>query len=1238
MNRHSLSIACLLAAPLSLAAASPDVHGALGRLPLRFETAADGRLVAREGPYSLTVEAGRTTVTVTNRGNRRSASVTTKLAGAEPTSRPVGADPLAAKASYLLGSDPAGWRSGAPLFSRAVYRGVYRGIDLVFHGDAGSLEYDFVVQPGASARRIALDVSGASALRLEPDGTLSIATQAGEIRWKKPEVYQWKDGVRQPVAGAFTVHGHRVAFAIGAYDHARELIIDPTLTYATYLGGNDNEGSRGVAVDGSGNFYVTGFTYSLNLPHVTGTSFQSSFHGGGLFTDVGGDAFVAKYTPAGALVYVTYLGGSGDDGGEAITVDSAGNAYVTGFTNSADFPTILGSFQTKFGGAGFGGGTGDFEPLGDAFVAKLNPAGTALLYSTYLGGSSDDQGTAIAVDSSGNAYVGGATLSTNFPHINAYQAAFAGAGGSPPFCCGSNAPFVAFGDGFITKLNPTGTGVVFSTYFGGELDDAVTALALDNSGNVYVGGNTLSTKFPVLNAYQSKYGGAASASAQPVIAAGDGFVAKFDSTGKLLYSTYLGGSGDDGVLGLAVDPTGAAYVTGFTSSSNFPVSATAAQKNFGGPATITGSRGFVWGDAFVAKLAPSGSSLAWATYLGGNQDDAGMAIAVDSGGNAIVGGFANSTNLPVTTNAQQSAFGGNGPAGFTDPTGDAFLAKVSADGTTFLYLSYYGGSSSDAITALALDAQGDVIVAGATTSTNLPITIATAAQKAFGGQSSVTTTETMGDAFVAVFSGIATVAAAGPVITSVLNAGSYTASLAPGSAAAAFGTNLPTSATAGALVGAQAAQVLLVTATQWSVAIPYNAATGSSSVTIGTSAAFPITLAKYAPALFSADGSGQGTVVAQRVLGSGTPTVSTAAPAIPGDTIILYATGLGAIDASGNTNPLPTVTVGSQHVTVATAVAVTANPGTYQVTIQLPCTTPSGSLPVVLSIGGANSQSLTLPVGSPTGVTITNVVSGASYGLKGDGSGAIMPGFSGQVITPVQTGSFVTITGQCLSTSTRNWLPPDFVGLGNGLPLSLDGVSVTIDGKPAAVSYISPTQVNVQAPTDSALGPVQVVVKNSSGTANNGTATLQAYAPAFFPFVQPGGASTTAPLYVVAVNNSDGTFTAPVNYYGAGVLSRPAKPGEYVQLWGTGFGPTNPAVQAGQLAPGPPYATLSNATQLQISIGGVPATVSQGYLPYAGDYQINVTIPQLSDGDWLIVATINGVISSQPGIKIPIKN
>ncbi|HEX3743155.1 MAG TPA: SBBP repeat-containing protein [Bryobacteraceae bacterium] len=392
-------------------AAVPGVQTALLRAPLAFEKSADGAMVARQGPYSLTVANGRTTVTVADRKQGRAASVTTTLAGASSNSQPEGQDPLAAKVNYFLGADPAGWRTGAPLFTRAVEHGVYHGIDLMFHGENGALEYDFLVRPGANASRIALDISGASAVRIDSDGALVIATAAGEIRWKKPEVYQMTDGRRESVAGAFALRGKRVSFALGQYDRARELVIDPTLSYATYIGGNDNEGGRGVAVDGSGNIYVAGFSFSMNLATTSG-AFQTAWHGGNSYGDVGGDAFVAKYTPAGALAYLTFLGGSADDSATAIAVDSQGNAYVTGFAASSNFPTVNGSAQTKFGGAGTGG---YFIAFGDAFISKLNPSGSALVYSTFLGGKDDDEGASIAVDSSGNAYVVGATLSSNFP-------------------------------------------------------------------------------------------------------------------------------------------------------------------------------------------------------------------------------------------------------------------------------------------------------------------------------------------------------------------------------------------------------------------------------------------------------------------------------------------------------------------------------------------------------------------------------------------------------------------------------------------------------------------------------------------------------------------------------------------------------------------------------------------------------------------------------------------------------
>jgi uncharacterized protein (TIGR03437 family) len=1189
MLRQSISLSYLIL-PLLLSAAPSGVKNTLAHLPLRFETAADGTLISRQGQFALAVKPGQTTVTVADRAHHKAASVTAQLKGANRQSRPVGEDPLAAKASYFLGSDPANWRSGATLFTRAVEHDVYRGVDLVFHGDAGALEYDFVVHPGADTRQIAFDISGASAVRVDFDGALAIATEAGEIRWKKPEVYQWKNGARQTVAGAFALHGQRVTFSLGAYDRGSDLVIDPTLAYGTYLGGNDNEGARGVAVDASGNIYVAGFTFSMNFP-VTSGALQTAWHGGNYYGDIGGDAFVAKYTSAGALSYLTYLGGSADDSATAIAVDGSGNAYVTGFAASTNFPTTSGAFQKTFGGAGIGA---YYIPFGDAFVAKLNPTGSALVYSTFLGGKDDDEGTGIAVDTAGNAYIVGATLSSNFPTASPYQPTYGGFGGSPQLCSGCNGSFITFGDAFVTKLNAAGSAVVFSTFLGGSLDDTATSVAVDGSGNVYVGGSTVSTNFPTLNGFQTKSAGAANGNSQPVITIGDGFVAKFDGTGKLQYSSYLGGNADDAVMGVAVDSTGAAYVTGFTSSPNFPVTASAAQKSFGGPAGVTGDRGFVWGDAFVAKVASNGGSLAWATYLGGNQDDSGMAIALDAGGNVIVGGFSSSTNLAVTSNAQQKTFAGDGSGGtFTDPTGDGFLAQLSADGSTLKYLSYYGGNSSDAITSVAVDGQANIIVAGASTSTNLPVT-SSAAQKAFGGQSSDTPTETMGDAFMAIFSGVAATGGTTgtPTITAIVNAASSQGGFAPGSLVMISGANLPAAST-GATVGSQAASVVTATSTSWTVAIPYTATIGSTTIQIG-SASFPITLAQYAPALFVGDAS-QNIVQAQRVLSGSTPAVTAAAPAFPGDTVNIFATGLGAIDSGGHPSPLAAVTVGPNQVSVFNVVAQTSNPGTYVVTIQVPPSTTAGNQAIVLSIGGKTSQSLVVPIGTITGLTISNVENGASY----------LPGFS--------QGSWTTITGGNLSGSTRIWAGSDFNG--TALPTQLDQVSVTIDNKPAFVYFISPTQINVLAPADATTGPVPVQVTYNGQKSNIVSASESSFSPALFMFSPQGS------KYVAAVRYPDGQYIGPTSLYTG--LTIPAKAGDIIELYGTGFGPTNPPTDFSQTFGGAP-ATVNTVTA---TIGGVPATVGFAGLVAPGEYQFNITVPTVPSGDNLIVLKVNGIIT-----------
>ncbi len=1169
--------------PLWLLPASPapEVSTRL-HLPLRFESTADGKLAAQEGPFRLLVETGRTTITVAD-GKGKTASVVTTLAGGDPSAHPSGDDAFDARANYLIGSDPAQWRTNVPFYRRAIYRGIYPGVDLVFHGAGDALEYDFVVQPGASPKPIALDISGAEGLRVDADGSLVIATSAGDIRWKKPEVYQTLDGARRRVDGAFALRGRRVTFRLGAYDRSRQLVIDPTLVYATYQGGSLNDSSRAVAVDSNGNIYIAGYAFSMNLPH-TGGSYQPSYKGGSASGDYGGDAFVAKYNSSGSIIYVTYLGGSGDDIAAGIAVDSSGNAYVTGVTMSTDFPTTAGAFQTKFGGSN----PNDYSGAsGDAFVTKLNSTGTVLMYSTYLGGNSSDIGAAIAVDSAGNAYIGGSTLSTNFPIQNAAQATFGGTGGNPPLCSGCHGPLINSGDGFVAKLNPGGTALLWSTYVGGSFDDSVMALALDSSNAVYVGGATLSSNFPTKNAFQSKYGGTLGANVQPVILMGDGFVTKYDANGNMVYSTYIGGSGDDAVQGIAVDSSGAAYVAGFTSSANL-APASVLYGSFHGPAALTGQRGFVWGDAFAAKLAPSGSSLVYAIYVGGSQDDAAFAIAVDGSGEAIIGGFANSTDMQLSPDAIQSKFGGT-RAGqfFTDDTGDAFLAKIRADGTAVLYNSYYGGSFDDAITGLAIGSNNNVVAVGSTTSRNLPVT-SNAAQANFGGEDPNTTTEVLGDAFMAIFSGIASSSTTS--VSAIVNGATLTAPIAPGTAVDVFGSNLPASASAGAQILGQSLTVIYASTTQWSVIIPSTLAPGTYTLQIGTNN-IPITLVQYAPGLFSLGNTGA--VVALK----GNAAVSSTNPALPGDAITLDATGLGATNAAGAVTAPVTVTLGSAQITASSVTAAASSPGTYNVTFTVPAGTAAGNPKVSITIGGQTSNALTLPVGSVVsiGPTITAVQNGASF-----------------VNGSFPVNAYMTIVGNNLAAPGVADVWSNFIVNGN-LPTQFDGVSVTVGGQPAYVEYVSPGQINVVAP-NIAPGPVSVVVKNSLGVSPAFQANAAAYQPAFFQYTPPG----TSSVYAIATH-LDFTYAIP------GAV--PAKPGEVIILWGMGFGPTTPPMPVGVELPPTGF---SAATLPTVTIGGQNANVIAAAMApgYASLYQVAVTVPAgLANGDYPIVATVGGASS-----------
>lgn len=1033
-------------------------------VPLAFEGRPDGQLISRQGPYEVTLAAGRITLNVADAAGRRGA-VTSTLLGADPDVRPEGTEQLAGRANYIVGNDQAQWRTGIPLFGRAIYRGLYPGVDLVFHGTARAMEYDFVVKPGASARPIAFEISGASALRLEADGTLAMATPAGEIRWHKPEVYQTADGVRREVAGRFVRHGSRVTFALGSYDHSRTLIIDPTvavttLGYASYFGGSSDDAARGVAVDASGNFYITGFSSSNNLP-VTKGAFQTAYHGGTAGPEASGDAFVAKFTAAGALAYVTYIGGSMNDVGSAIAVDSGGNAYVTGQTDSADFPTVAGSLQTVYQGAGC---ACFFWPAGDAFALKLNAAGNGLVYSTYLGGSQDDRGTAIAVDSAGDAYIGGTTLSTNFPAKNAYQANFKGGGGSPAFCCGNPDPYLSFGDGFIAKLNPGGTSLVFSTYFGGSLDDTVTSLAVDSSGNVYFGGSTLSADLPVLNAIQSHFGGSASPSVQPFTLIGDGYVAELSSAGSLLFSTYLGGSSDDAVMALAIDNAGGVYVTGFTSSTNFPVTANAAQHSYGGGGQIDG---FLVGDAFAAKLSPATSTLVYSTYLGGSQDDAGMAIAVSSG-YAYVGGFTNSsTNFPITTQtAVQAKFGGASSS--SQPTGDGFLSQISPDGGTILYSTYYGGLLDDAVGAIAVDAQGSVYLTGSTTSTNLPTT-ANAAQRAFGGIALYQ--EDLGDAFVAIISGITAVVLPGQTITfGPLNDVSAGAAPFTITATASSGLTVSFASTTPSVCTVAGTTVTIV-------------ATGTCSITASQAGSSTFAAATTVTESFTVHPAGSnGPAITPGSIG---PVYSSSTTIQPGSWISIYGTNLASAPATWN-GDFPTM-LGGVTVTINGENAYLWYVGPTQINLQAPDDATTGVVPVtVTNSNGSWTSTVTLGPISPS-FSVLDGKFAAGIILRPDGTGAYGNG-QYDIIGPTGTSfGYATVAakaGDAVELFGVGFGPTSpHVPAGqlfSGAAATTNPVQVTIGGTPVTPSFAGMTsaglyQINLTTPAGAGTGNVPIV-------------------------------------------------------------------------------------------------------------------------------------------------------------------
>ncbi|HJS22992.1 MAG TPA: SBBP repeat-containing protein, partial [Pyrinomonadaceae bacterium] len=535
-----------------------------------------------------------------------------KLFGANQSTKITGIEELPSTYNYFLGNDPSKWRANISTYTKVKYESVYPGVDAIYYGNQGKLEFDFVVAPRASYEQVRLRYEGAKSVRIDKaSGDLILTTiDGGELRQHKPVVYQEIAGQRRMVQGSYDfTRKNEIAFRIAEYDSNLPLIIDPSFVYSTYLGGGADDIGYGIATDSAGNVYITGRTHSTNFP--TASAFRSTNSG---LRDI----FITKLNPTGtAIVYSTYIGGSGDDLGFAITVNSSGESYATGWTNSSNFP--LANALQPF----YGGGTTD------SFLIRLNSTGNSLLTSTYAGGSGTDVGDGIALDTSRNIYGIGYTTSADLLTVNAVQ------------------PFNAGGfDAYLIELSASGSSLIFATYAGGSGDDYGNAIAVDSAGYIYAIGDTNSTNLPTSGALQAFNAGGF-----------DAFLGKLTPSGaSIVFSSYAGGNGDDSGRGIAVDGSGNIYAAGFTNSTNLQLIVNAIQPTKGA--------GY---DAFIAKLNSTGSSIFYSTFLGGNGDDGSFALAVDMAGNAYLTGDTSSTNFPVVTPLFASNAGAQ----------DAFITKLN---------------------------------------------------------------------------------------------------------------------------------------------------------------------------------------------------------------------------------------------------------------------------------------------------------------------------------------------------------------------------------------------------------------------------------------------------------------------------------------------------------------------------------------------------------------------------------
>src|SRR5829696_3213458 len=653
---------------------------AYGKLPLSFvpnegQTDKAVRYYAQGAGYGFFFTEGGAMLSFAEGKGRGGHALALNFLGANPDAILEARERLAGDVNYLVGDEQAQWQQGLTTHAELLNGGLWPGIDMAVRGEGGKLKYEFHLKPGSSVEDVRLGYRGAEGLKVGAGGELLVRTSLGVLKDAAPVSYQRIGGERVPVESRYRLTGDGgYGFAVRAYDPRYPLVIDPGLDYSTFLGKGHIDAGLGIAVR-DGNAYVTGFTSTVNYPTTPGAydrTYNSST-----------DAFVTKLNASGsALVYSTFLGGTNHDEGLGIAVDGTDRVYVTGVTRSVDYPTTSSALDTTKNG------------FSDAFVTKLNASGSALAYSTFLGGTSDDAGRGIAVRE-GRAYVTGDTFSADYPTTpGAFDTTHNGNS-----------------DAFVTKLNASGSGLVYSTFLGGTSYEIGAGIAVQD-GMAYVTGQTESADFPTTpGAFDTTHNGFS-----------DAFVTKLNASGsELTYSTFLGGtSGDVGLgtsgevgLGIAVRE-GRAYVTGQTTSADYPTTPGAFDTSFNGST-----------DAFVTKLNASGSGLVYSTCLGGTSDVAGRGIAVREG-RAYVTGDTFSADYPTTPGAFDTTFNGGNQ--------DAFVTVLNTSGSALAYSTFLGGASGDFVGDIALDGSGRAYVTGQTTSADYPTTRA-AFDPTFNGNS-----------------------------------------------------------------------------------------------------------------------------------------------------------------------------------------------------------------------------------------------------------------------------------------------------------------------------------------------------------------------------------------------------------------------------------------------------------------------------------------------------------------------